>query len=148
MQPTSVQEHAGEDRHPWRDRREVRREPGGTEYHSRDHPVGGGDRIVVLAQLPQEDKGASRDQRVGDIWSPADRIVVVERQEEEHRESYRPRGELFTCRQAPAVDSTVRPCCAWGCARRAGPAGRRSPPPSSPPPCAPDRATWRSRYRP
>ena len=79
MQPAAMQEHAGEDRRPGRDRGKPRRQVGVAEQDRRDHAVLQGDGVRVLPELPQEGADAHADQPVGDDRRFLDRIVVVER---------------------------------------------------------------------
>src|SRR5688572_9330090 len=84
MQPAAVQKHAGEDRRPGRDRAEPRRQFAITEQHRRDHAVAVDNGLLRLPELPQPGAEAHADQPVGDDRRLPDRIVVIQRQGEDH----------------------------------------------------------------
>ena len=75
------------------------REPGRqlriAEQHRRDHPEGVGDGVLVLPELPQKGADAQADQDIGDDRRPLDRIVVVERDGEDHAASSPYSGKTF-----------------------------------------------------
>ena len=84
MQPAAMQKHAGEDRRPGRDHRQLRRQLGVTEQGGGDQAVLVSDHIRIVRELPQKGADAHADQPVGDHWRLADRVVVVEREGEDH----------------------------------------------------------------
>ena len=85
VKPPAVQEHAGEDRRPGRNDVQIRRKPGRTEQHRRDHSVAVQNPVLVVAELPQKGADAHADQQLVDDRGAPGGMVVVERECKDHR---------------------------------------------------------------
>ena len=96
VEHAAMQEHAGEDRRPRRQDRKFGRQLRIAEQHRRDHPEGIGDGVLVLPELPQIGADAEADQQPGDDRRPLHRIVVVERDGEDHAVGFRISGKSLT----------------------------------------------------
>src|SRR5436190_19627166 len=79
-----MQEHAGEQCCPGRDHLQPAGQLGIAEQHPRYHPETIGNGLLVLPELPKEGADAHADQEISDDRRPPDRIIVVQREGENH----------------------------------------------------------------